>query len=49
MAVSAYTSDKIRIIGLMLTVVVVVHHPHKQQFAAAAPAPGQRYAAELVH
>src|SRR4051812_1744404 len=49
MAVSAYVSDKIRIIGLLLTVVVVLHPAHDLQFADAAPQGWLRYAEESFH
>jgi succinoglycan biosynthesis protein ExoH len=49
MAVSKDTSDKIRVIGLWLTLAVVLHHAHNLQFAAAAPQEWLRYAEEFFH
>ncbi len=49
MAISAYTSDKIKIIGLILTVAVVFHHAHNLQFADAPAAGWVRYSESFFH
>jgi surface polysaccharide O-acyltransferase-like enzyme len=49
MAISASTSDKIRIIGLWLTIAVVLHHAHNLQFASGPIAAPLRYAEEFFH
>lgn len=49
MSVSTVTSDKIKIIGLALTLVVVLHHAHNLQFASDTPAAPLRYAEYFFH
>ncbi|MBA2482562.1 MAG: acyltransferase [Planctomycetes bacterium] len=49
MAISAYTSDKIKILGLILTVFVVFHHAHNLQFATSEIHAGVRYTESFFH
>ena len=48
-AVTSYTSDKIKIIGLILTIAVVFHHAHNLQFASGHPNAAVRFTESFFH